>query len=148
MSKLLPVLMLVVASSFGCASIRTVPAGRFETVTLDQLSSQGERLAPKVMGDGVIVHVEKGQQIPLEFTFRTSVLSAETKGGTVTAQRELFLLISREGLLMSPDGARFAAVQDQDALKKLFGLNGGQFALGLGATKEEGAKVVVRIEER
>lgn len=145
---LLSASLLCVCLATGCASIRVVERGQYERVTLETLETEGERLVPQMLGEGLVVFVEKGRQVPLEMSLRSSVLSAQTTGATVTAERDLYLFISAKGLMLSPDGERFAPAQNERALKKLFGLNGGQFALGFGVTRDEGAKVTLLIESR
>lgn len=140
--------VLAVCLTAACAPLRLVERGQYEVLTLETLESDGERFASQLMGEGVIVLLEKGREVPLDLLIRSPLLTAKSTEGTVTAERDLYLLISGKGLLLSPDGRRFAPVQNQRSMKKLFGLDGGQFALGFGVTREEGAKVTVRVEAR
>lgn len=148
MTKPLSLALFAACLTTACAPLRMVERSRYELITVDTLEKEGERLMPKLTGDGVIVLLEKGRKVPLDLALSSSLLSVSSTDGHVTAERDLYMLISREGLLLSPDGERFAPVQNQRSMKKLFGLDGGRFALGFGVTRDEGAKVTVRVEAK
>lgn len=138
----------LVCLTSACAPLRVVERGRYEVVTVDTLESEGARLVPQMVGDGLIVLLEKGREVPLDLLLSSSLLTVKSTDGTVTAERDLYMLITGQGMMLSPDGKRFAPVQNQRSMKKLFGLDGGSFALGFGVTREEGAKVTVRVQAK
>lgn len=141
-------LLLSLTLAPACATLHTLEAGRYEVVSLATLEKEGERLAPKLFGEGLIVKLDEGSEVPLSILVTTPLLSASSEGGTVRAMRDLHLFMSERGVMLSPDGTRFAPVDDRGAMRKLFGLKGGQFGIGFGVTREEGAKVTVRVQSR
>jgi len=57
---------------------------------------------------------------------------------TLRFERDVYLFLSKDGVLLSPDGERWARLEDLKALKELFGLCRGSMAIGFGVSQKDG----------
>jgi len=69
-----------------------------------------------------------------------------TKNSFVFTQ-DTYVLISYSRFMISPDGERWASIQDFKAQKELFGPSEGKSALliGFGITKDDGASITLDV---
>jgi hypothetical protein len=140
----------------GCSHVQTIDRSAVETVTLRELSANpGEYqdlLRAYADGSGgLILEIEEGDELPLELAIRHPLVSVDTGKNTVLFQRHMFIYLSARGLLISPDGERWAPIQEMDAWKELFGGfkegRHGTLSVGLGVTAEDGAAVTVVVAD-
>lgn len=130
--------------TMGCA-VQHVQGAKARAIPLSQLKN-GEAATLKAWAEGkednFIVAVKKGQSIPLNIKGDVGFAKIEAGENAVVFTQDVYLFISRtQGLLLSPDGERFAPVHKVRALKKLFGKEHGTVSVGLGVTKTDGAFV-------
>jgi hypothetical protein len=130
-------LVLGVALLFGgCSHVTTVK--NVKTVTFKELTADRAPIGEVFKkGEGLVIHVEKGDKVPVELTavFPFGELSAGEN--TLHAAEDFYLYVSpKEGLMISRDGVQFAAVQNIKGIKKIYGFKSGHVSLGFRVTKE------------
>lgn len=135
----------IAALVLGCAGAQRVDRGAYEVVALDQLAADGEAFAERIQGGGdpLMIKIEAGQEAVLDLDVRLPFAAVEAGDNKLRFERDVYLLFSEGGLLLSPDGELFAPIHDFEALKEVFGFDGGQLSVGLGISEAEGARVKV-----
>jgi hypothetical protein len=130
---------LVLALAIGCSGITTI--GPVKTVTTKELKQNSEQLAQALQGDGMVVHLTAGESIALELAAELPFAELEPGDNQISFTRDVYLFISKEGVMLSPDGVSFAPLHKMKSLKKLFGADKGSFRVGFKVSKEDGAAV-------
>ena len=102
--------------------------------------SKGEELR-----EPVIVKVPKGFALPVHIAVNTPLAVMESNCSKLVFQQDLFLYISKQGMLASPDTERWADIADIDAAKDLFGGDKGQIAISMGTGKDKGAQMDFKV---
>jgi len=148
-------LMALLAAAFllfaftGCATIHRIDIDRGSVIPVSKILSDpaGSESIGKAVQEGkdVVLFVAKGQSIPLKINLDTPLVKVENGKNSLVFMQHTYLLISRSGFMVSPDGERWAAIQDLKALKKLYGFKGGSLSIGFGVSKEEGASATLNV---
>ncbi len=139
-------LVVSVALAAGCGGVRTMDVSDARAVTLAELQAGGESIAKDLEeGEGLVVRIAKGEEVPLGLAARLPFLEINPGENSVVFTQETWIHISRSGVLVSPDGERWAAVHDIDAIKKLYGAKQGQLRIGLQASEESGPRIDVAV---
>ena len=86
--------------------------------------------------------------MPLKAEMDTPIATLIPGDNQIRFNRDAYVHISNRMMLVSPDGERWASIGDWDVLKKLFGIEGGAFNLGFGATEEDGSFMTMKITTR
>lgn len=146
-------LVLVLLALGGCSSsIVIIEGGEYRRATLEEVRQAPATYAATVTerdGRGFIVKVAKREVLPLELDVNLSFLRLERAVQSVRFERDVYLLSSRElGLLIGPDGRRWAPIHDKEAIMELFGLENGTIQIGLGLSKDEGPQVHLNVDVR
>jgi len=141
----------------GCSGVHTMKTAGVPTVDLAALQKEpakhgfgpGKDGRPRLPTEGLIVKVPKGTQVPLKLNLAVGLATLEPGDNKLRFERDLMLYISRDGLRVSPDGNRWALIQDVKALKELFGLKGrGNVSFGFGISKETGTAFHLSLEQK
>ena len=129
-----PLLVAAVAGLAGCSGVRTLGRNDITTYTLDRVQAElrAKNGALDLPEQGIIVKVDKGTRVPLNIDVSAPFASIEPGTNHVRFERDLFVHLTRSGMEISPDGQRWAKVEDLRGLKQLFGSGGGSFAFGAG----------------
>jgi hypothetical protein len=131
-----------------CTSVREMDVSGVPHVTLDD-PSNAEAIGKAFEEKGaVVVHLRKGDTIPLRATLDLPVARLEAGENRLRLTREVWLYMSREVARISPDGRRWADLGDLAGMEELFGFSGGTARIGFQATRDEGAAVTVALEAR
>lgn len=140
----------------GCSGIHTISAAGVPTVDLATLQKDptkhgfglDKKGRPRMPTDGLIIKVPKGTRVPLRLSLAVGLATLEPGNNQLRFDRDLLLYIYRDGLRISPDGNRWALIQDVKAIKQLFGLKGrGTFGVGFGVDKDKGAAVHLSVTQ-
>lgn len=125
-----------------CSGIRTLDLKDTPTLTLPDLKTQGAAVAERFTGKGgpIAVHLRAGEELPVRLHLEVPGLTLVPGNATLRFDRDLWVLFGPDGLSISPDGHRWAAMGDGPAIRELFGLGkGGSFQVGFGVTAQDGA---------
>ena len=131
----------------GCSGVHTLKTAGVPTVDLAVLEKDPGKHGfgldkggkPRLPTEGLIVKVPKGTLVPLKLSLAVGLAVLEPGDNELRFERDLMLYISRDGLRVSPDGERWALIQDVKAVKSLFGLKQrGSMGFGFGISKETG----------
>jgi hypothetical protein len=134
------------ALAAGCAGVKRMDVSDARIVTLAELRAGGEELA-KDLGEGeaLVIRIAEGETVPLGLVAKLPFLEIDPGENTVVFTRETWIRIGRSGVLVSPDGANWAAVHEPDAIKELYGAEQGSLRIGLHASEERGPKIDVAV---
>jgi hypothetical protein len=144
------------ASLAGCAaSVRNMDVSHLPTYTIDAVNAAPDETVGKALQSGpkaVVVLFKKGDKVPLHLRAAFGPIAIEPGDDHVVFAQDIYMYITLDGspefMLLSPDGKRWAAVQDHKALAKLFGLKTGTFQIGFGVNKERGAAFTIAVERK
>lgn len=142
----LAVLLASAAGTGGCARTFARPDGApvYSVSQLKaELSAKGKDFTlPEA---GMIVKLDKGSVMPIDLRASVPFATLEPGDNRVRVERDVWLLISPRQMAMSPDGERWARVQDLRAVQQLFGSRGrGAFQIGIGMN-QDGPRVTVSV---
>lgn len=137
---------LGLAALAGCGGPKEINTAGIDPITVADLVSDGASIAGKVKGgERLVFLIEEGERLPMKLTASMPFLEIESAGQEVVFTRDTYVIVSRQGMFISPDGELWAAVHDADALKELYGAKQGHLSIGLSATEEDGASVAVSV---
>ena len=102
--------------------------------------SKGEKLE-----EPVIIKLPQGFSLPVRIAVNTPLATMESNCSHLEFQQDLFLYISNQGMLASPDGRQWADSGDMDAVKDLFGGDKGEIAISIGSGKQEGTQLELKV---
>ena len=108
---------------------------------MQELKQNGSQIAQEIQKDGLVVHLKAGESIALELAAELPFAKLQPGDNKLSFTRDVYLFISREGVMLSPDGVSFAPLQKVKGLKKLFGAEKGFFKVGFKVSKDEGAAI-------
>ncbi len=130
------------AVALGCGGVQTLRKDVSQASTIEQIKANPESFVERIKnpGDGILLAIKKGETVTLRLDLKTpSIATLQPGVNTLRFERDVYLFLSRNGVLLSPDGQRWARVEDMKAIKELFGLSRGTLQIGLGVSKEDGA---------
>ena len=143
-------IVAVVAAVVSCAQIPEIPSKNFLTLSGASAKSdptQWKKVEEEVKaGRPVVITFAKGESLPLHVVATTPVASLKAERMELVFDREVFVMIKDGMLLASPDGLRWAQIQDRRSLGVLFGCRHGKIELGFSASEAEGATGEIRFE--
>ena len=93
----------------------------------------------------VIIKVPQGFSLPVRIAVNTPLAIMESNCSHLVFQQDLFLYISNEEMLASPDGEQWADIADIDAVMDLFGGNKGEIAISMGTGEQKGAQLDLKL---
>ena len=79
---------------------------------------------------------------------KSPVVSLMTGENRIKFEQDVYLFISSSGVMLSPDGKKFAPIHKMKALKKLFGMDKGSLSIGFGISKETGPEIRVAFDSK
>jgi hypothetical protein len=144
--------VLFLLAGTGCANIHHIAIDRgnvmpVANITPEQQAKLEDLYKGLQAGKQYVFFIAKGQSIPLKATVTLPMAKVEPGKNSVVFTQDTYLLISKSGLMIGPDGERWALIQDLKTQKELFGIGKekGHFMIGFGITKEEGPLVTVDV---
>ena len=143
-TRTLVFLMLLMTTA--CSHVETVRG--VDSVTLRQLSENPASLAEKIKGDRMIIHVEKGEALPVHLVVDLPFATLQSGENNLIAKEDVYLLVSRDGFHISRDGTHFTPVHDNKGLKEIYGFEKGALSVGFGAGRTSPPGVIVGVSTR
>jgi len=147
-----PVLLAYLAVGLllaGCAGIRTIDTASVTTVDitgdLEGLPQLEQLSQGRPIEQPVILKIPQGTAMPVQVSVDSPIAHMAGGCGDLQFDKDLYLYLSATEILVSPDGSRWAAMDDRKAVNALFGIKGGQFRVGLSASKADGTAVQVKV---
>ena len=136
---------VAVSALGGCSHVTQVSGAK--TVEFTSLSEDSAPLAEAFKaGDGMVVHVKKGDEVPVELTASLPFGTLAAGDNRLVASEDFYLYVSpKEGVMIGRDGVRFASVGDMKGIKKVFGFSGGQVRVGFFASAETPSHLQVSV---
>lgn len=144
-------LSLLVSFVCGCASVRAFDVSSVPTYTVEAINADPEGTVGKVMTSGsleMVVQFRKGDRVPLHLKASLGPIAVEPGQDFVVFAKDVYLYFCQDGIFLSPDRERWAAVQDGAALGEVFGLGTGTLQIGFGIGKGEQAAVTLVAERK
>ena len=133
----------------GCAAIHRMDGTKFTTISASAAQAEPgkwEEIGKQVSaGKAIVVKIEAGQKVPLKLTMTSPMANLLSGENQLLFIRDAYLYISPAKFRVSPDGQRWAEIQDIKAQRKLFGLKKGALSVGFGAAKGEAPQISVDI---
>ncbi len=102
--------------------------------------SKGEKLE-----EPVIIKLPQGFSLPVRIAVNTPLAIMESNCSHLVFQQDLFLYISNQGMLASPDSEQWVDIADMDAMKDLFGGSKGEVAISMGTGEQDGAQLDLKV---
>ena len=143
------VLLLVLFS--GCSGIQKIDTTQLQSIDLSRIEETDDLSALKEMAEGkplekpLLFKVPKGFSLPVQFQVNTPLAHLDSSCGNLVFSQDLFLYLTQSAMFVSPDMENWASWGDFDAIKELFGWSEGRLAVGIGATRKDGALLGVKI---
>ncbi len=128
----------------GCSGVQTIDTSGIKEVTITSanLASEHVDLVRNVQaGKDVIFKVPAGQTLPLQINIDMPMIKTVGVPNEIRFKRDTYFYISKNRMLISPDGTSWAPIQDLDSLKKLYGWSRGTLAIGLSASKKHNVRL-------
>jgi len=148
-SVTLVVLVLLSSGLTGCSSVQRpdlsatrmvdISSGDEEIARLETFF-QGERLV-----EPLIIKVPAGFALPVRFTLDTPIAEMAGVGGDLVFTRDIYLYLSEQMMLVSPDRKSWAPFGDLEGIKDLFAAGQGEIKLGMSADKGSGPLLQVGV---
>ena len=149
------VLLSVLASAAGCASVRTMDVSRLPTFTLGAINAAPDETVGKAVETepkAFVVKLQKGEKLPLNLRASIGPIAVQPGQDFLVFEEDTWLYVSATGspdfMLLSPDGKRWAAAHNPRALGKLFGLKTGTLQIGFGVPKGKEATFTLVLEKK
>ena len=148
----LSILLFLLTFVTGCASIQTLETEGLKTVDFSKVEELENiaNLEQMIKGEVVIeepfvVKIPKGFELPVHFELNTPLAVMNSQCSTMSFFRDLYGYFSEDQILLSPDKKQWAPISNIELIKKLFGAGDGELAIGLGAGKEKGPLLEVKL---
>ena len=120
----------------GCGGPKKINTAGIDPISVSTMETDGAAIGKRIQnGERLVFLIEEGERF----------LEIESAGQEVVFTRDTYVIISPDGMFISPDGKLWAAVHDTKALKDLYGAKQGFLSIGLSATEEEGTSVAVSV---
>ncbi|HUU02412.1 MAG TPA: hypothetical protein VM425_13290 [Myxococcota bacterium] len=108
----------------GCSGIKTIKTDDLKPITIAEWrSGKIDRKGIEKAGEekGLLLKIAKGESFPLTISAKSELFEI---GETIDIkfQQGVYMLMSSAGMQFSPDGKRWASLQNLGDLKDLFGL--------------------------
>lgn len=102
--------------------------------------SKGEELE-----EPVIIKIAKGFSLPVHIAVNTPIATMESSCSNLVFSRDLYLYVSNQGMLVSPDTRQWVDITELEAVKELFGGDKGEIAVSIGAGKQKEAQLDLKV---
>jgi len=127
-----------------CTTIQEIDSTKFNVIDVSELMSGQTKLDEVIKsiqnGNTHVFKISKGQQIPLKININLPIMNIKPVKNNIVFTQDTYLLISKFEMKISPDGQKWANIQDVNTIKMLYGINKqGQLSVGYGLKKDEGA---------
>lgn len=144
---LLTVLGLLLA---GCGAssphlMSVEPAEIFDISSEQDAQKIANYLTGVTAADQLIMKVPRGYSLPIQLEIDTPLARLNSSAGNLEFSQDLYLCLSSEKNLASPDGMRWAPFNDMDLVKKLFGGDQGSLSLAMSNSAETGSLLTVKL---
>ena len=137
------ILTAIVGCLTGCGgSVRTMDVSHVPNFTVDAINAAPRETLAEVMTKepkAFVLFLRKGDKVPVHLQASMGPIALQPGDDYLVFSQDTYMYFGPNGMLLSPDGKRWAKVQDSDALGKLFGLKTGTFQIGFGAAKDQPA---------
>ena len=108
-----------------------------ETALLDQLARG------TIMKEPLVVKVPAGFPLPVAFKLKSPLAEMNSDCSTLHFRRDLYVYLSSNEILLSPDLKQWAHFNDMESVKELFGGGKGELAVQMSTSKENGARIEI-----
>ena len=143
--------VLVLFLFTGCSGIRKIETDQLHNIDLSAVNEQQDLSILMEIAEGkpikepLVMKLPKGYRLPVHMTVNTPLAKMDSKCGTLVFSQDLFLYLTQSSMLVSPDKTNWVNMSDFDGVKKLFGWSDGSLAVGIGASRENGSLLGVKI---
>lgn len=142
----------ILISLISCANIYKMNKAELSVVPSDDIKTnpaKWENLGKDIMaGKEYVFLVKKGQTVPVKLSASAPFGRLVAGKNSIAFDRDVYLLISKSKMRISPDAESWADIYDMNALKNLFGWGKGSLSLGFSATKDDGPQITLDLSAR
>ena len=139
-------LLIILTGMMATACSHTTSINNVKTIDYSMLLEGGKPLAQALQSDsGMIVRVKKGDRVPLLLTATLPFAQLQAGENSLVVTTDFYLYMSKQGILISPDGKTFTPIYDMKGIKTLFGFKQGSLSIGFRAPKEEAPQMAVDV---
>ncbi len=139
----------VVLVASGCQSITHFDSSKMKAVEIASTKATPEQLKEAGVvidaGGESLFLIRKGESLPLVLTVQLPMATVGAGQNILVFTSDTYLLISHAGLRISPDGQRWANIEDLSGQRKLFGFSSGTMSMGLSASESGPAQATIDI---
>jgi hypothetical protein len=128
----------------GCSGVRRIDVST-TPIHIRDVDRLAESYGKRIQTEGLLIQFDKGDAIPVEITSSFPFASLESGENRLVFSQTTFVYLCKRGAYVSPDARNFAPVYDGRAIKKLYPVKTGTFAIGFAMTREDGAKMKVDV---
>jgi len=134
----------------GCASIQSIDSSKMDVIPVTGLLSEPERYTPILVSSvqekkDLIFFIEEGQSVPMKALIVLPMAEHRSSDNQILFRQDTYLLVSQSKIMVSPDGQRWADLNDAKAHKTLYGLSKGFLSIGFHVTKADGPHFTVHM---
>jgi hypothetical protein len=94
-----------------------------------------------------VLLLRKGDKVPVHVQASMGPIALQPGDNYLVFSQDTYMYFGPAGMLLSPDGKQWAAVQDSAALGKVFGLKTGTLQVGFGAAKDQPAAFTIVLKK-
>ncbi len=145
-------LICIATIAAGCDSITRVDSTKLRTVAVASLKSSPEQWREVEVdlsaGRECVFVVRKGESIPLDAHVALPMARLQSEKTNLVFTSDTYFLVSQGSMRISPDGQRWADIDDIRAQRELFGFKSGQVGFGFSASETAGAKFSLDIQTK
>jgi hypothetical protein len=145
-------IIITVLLAAGCSSIHRLDSSKYQVIAVPQGLRDGSRVAEVAQlltnGTPVIFKMINGEQMPLKLAVDLPMGTLEKGDCRLAFKRDTYLLLSQRGCLLSPDGQRWASIQNPKSVTRLFGAKHGEFRFGFSSFTNEEPFMSVEVKAR
>lgn len=142
----------LVCAALGCDAITRVDSSKLRTVDVASLKTSPEQWhqveRELSAGNECVFIVRKGESIPLEARVTLPMARLQAEATNLVFTNDTYFLVSQGSMRISPDGQRWADIDDLRAQRELFGVRSGQVSFGFSASEAAGAKFSLDVQTK
>jgi hypothetical protein len=131
-----------------CSSVDHADRSKMKPLRLSDLGRHPDAFADAVTenGSGVLLLLKKGESLPVLLTADLKFAKIISGRNRFVFEQDVFVYMSTGEIQLSPDREHWAAIGDMDAMKKVFGIEGGQLSLGFGVSGSHGPQGTIKLK--
>ncbi len=150
-SLLLTLLCMAVLQT-GCSGVHRLDRSKTEVFSVSaMMADTAKRTAfSKTIEEGgeAIVMIPEGTVMPFSVELNIPIATLKSGQSEIQFDRDVYVYISSENIMISPDGEKWAELGDMSTIRQLFDFGQRAMRFGLVVSEEKGPYVSISVETK